>query len=375
MSSKLTRLSQPWRSAVPMQSVPVSPPPMTTTFLPLALSSLPSVRFESSRLLVLALRNSMAKCTPSPSRPSTGRSRGRVAPTASTSASCDACSASSAYRSSPPTLALVTKRTPSSAMRSTRRWTTFTLSALGLGTPYIMRPPTRSSRSYTVTMWPARLSSSAAASPAGPEPMMPTLRPDRTSGGRGTIQPFSKPMSMMVHSMDLMDTGSSMMPSVHAPSHGAGHTRPVNSGKLLVSSRRSSASRQRPWCTSAFHSGILLPSGQPLFSGWCVSALASECDVLWQYGVPQSMQRAACECSCEWSSSPASGSELEALEAVRTTSSQSLRRSVASRYGSPLRAISRKPRRLSAVPTGTTSGRGCCSRDRRAASLISCSLP
>ena len=35
-SSKFTRLLQPWRSAVPMQSVPVSPPPITITSLSLA---------------------------------------------------------------------------------------------------------------------------------------------------------------------------------------------------------------------------------------------------------------------------------------------------------------------------------------------------
>ena len=29
----MVSVSQPWRSDVPMQSVPVSPPPMTTTFL------------------------------------------------------------------------------------------------------------------------------------------------------------------------------------------------------------------------------------------------------------------------------------------------------------------------------------------------------
>jgi len=41
-------------------------------------------------------------------------------------------------------------------------------------------------------------------------------------------------------------TGFSMMPSVQLPSQGAGHTRPVNSGKLLVSCSRSSASFHRP---------------------------------------------------------------------------------------------------------------------------------
>jgi len=35
-SSRFTTPLQPWRIDVPMQSVPVSPPPMTTTFLPFA---------------------------------------------------------------------------------------------------------------------------------------------------------------------------------------------------------------------------------------------------------------------------------------------------------------------------------------------------
>ena len=44
----------------------------------------------------------------------------------------------------------------------------------------------------------------------------------------------------------LMRTGSSLMFSVQAASQGAGHTRPVISGKLLVECRFSAASRQRP---------------------------------------------------------------------------------------------------------------------------------
>ena len=43
--------------------------------------------------------------------------------------------------------------------------------------------------------------------------------------------------------MDLIVTGLSMMLRVHDSSHGAGHTRPVTSGKLLVECRTSSASR------------------------------------------------------------------------------------------------------------------------------------
>lgn len=71
-------------------------------------------------------------------------------------------------------------------------------------------------------------------------------------------------LSMMVHSMVLMATGGSLMPSTQLPSQGAGHTLPVNSGKLLVCKRRYSASCHRPLCTRSFHSGIKLPSGQPV---------------------------------------------------------------------------------------------------------------
>ena len=104
----------------------------------------------------------------------------------------------------------------------------------------------RSARSKTVTQWPALLSCAAAASPAGPEPTTATLRPVRRAGGSGMTQPSSKPLSTMADSMLLMVTAGSLMPSTHEPSHGAGQTRPVNSGKLLVLCSRSSASRHRP---------------------------------------------------------------------------------------------------------------------------------
>ena len=79
-----------------------------------------------------------------------------------------------------------------------------------------------------------------------------------------------------------MVTGSSLMPSTHAASHGAGHSRPVNSGKLFVACSRSDASVQSSFQTRSFHSGMRLPSGQPL----------------WQKGMPQSMHRAAWSCRC-----------------------------------------------------------------------------
>ena len=82
--------------------------------------------------------------------------------------------------------------------------------------------------------------------PAGPEPTTATLRPVLAAGTCGSIQPSFQPRSAIAASIDLMVTGASMMLSVQLASHGAGQTRPVNSGKLLVECRLSSASRQSP---------------------------------------------------------------------------------------------------------------------------------
>ena len=105
----------------------------------------------------------------------------------------------------------------------------------------------RSARSKTVTWWPARFSWSAQARPAGPgADDRHLLAGAHAPAARGTTQPSSKPWSMIAHSIALIVTGGSLMPSTHEPSQGAGQTRPVNSGKLLVLCRRSSASCQRP---------------------------------------------------------------------------------------------------------------------------------
>ena len=133
-------------------------------------------------------------------------------------------------------------------------------------------------RSNTVTAWPARASCCAAARPAGPEPTTATVLPVLTGAGRGTTQPSAHARSMIACSIDLMPTGASLMLSVHASSHGAGQTRPVNSGKLLVESRTANAFFQSARYTRSLKSGMMLLTGQPLL----------------QNGVPQSMQRALC---------------------------------------------------------------------------------
>mmetsp|Transcript_11490 Transcript_11490/g.22898 ORF Transcript_11490/g.22898 Transcript_11490/m.22898 type:complete len:252 (-) Transcript_11490:522-1277(-) len=250
MSSKFVTERQRWRMEVPMQSVPVSPPPITITSLPAAfinssldhaLSMFPSLVMSS--LFWFFVRNSIAKCTPLRSLPGTGRSLGMVAPTQRASASkFDLSSWTSMFL---PMSAFVTNSMPSERRRSTRR-STVSLESFMLGMPYMRRPPMRSSLSKTVTECPIWLSSSAAASPAGPLPTTATVIPVLTFGTRGVMYPSSQALSTMEYSMFLMVTGESTRPATHAPSHGAGQTRPVNSGKLFVEWRRSMASRSWP---------------------------------------------------------------------------------------------------------------------------------
>lgn len=74
--------------------------------------------------------------------------------------------------------------------------------------------------------------------------MTATVLPERRSGGCGVTSPRSHAWSMMETSTFLMVTAGWLMPSTHADSHGAGQSRPVNSGKLFVACRRSDAAVQ-----------------------------------------------------------------------------------------------------------------------------------
>src|SRR5690606_16773795 len=96
------------------------------------------------------------------------------------------------------------------------------------------RPPTFLSLSNTVTIWPARFNCWAAANPDGPEPIIATVFPLRFFGGFALIHPSLKPRSTMYFSMSSIDTGGCIIHNTQADSQGAGHKRPVNSGKLLV---------------------------------------------------------------------------------------------------------------------------------------------
>ena len=93
-----------------------------------------------------------------------------------------------------------------------------------------------------MTLWPARVSCWAAASPAGPEPTTATVLPVSRAGGIGATQPLAQARSMISFSTCSIVTGSWLIPSTQEASQGAGQSRPVNSGKLLVACSRVIAS-------------------------------------------------------------------------------------------------------------------------------------
>lgn len=209
----------PWRWAVPTQSAPVSPPPMTTTCLPSAVIG--GVTRSPSCTLLASGRYSIAWWTPLRSRPGTGRSRAVVAPAATTTASYR-LRRSPAVRSRPISTP-VRKRVPSARICSTRRLMC-RFSILNSGMPYRSSPPTRSARSYTATVWPARVSCWAAARPAGPEPTTATVLPERRSGGGGDAAGLPRPVDD--RDLDVLDGDGRLVDAQHARRLAGGGAQP-----------------------------------------------------------------------------------------------------------------------------------------------------
>ena len=87
--------------------------------------------------------------------------------------------------------------------------------------------------------------------------------PVRTVGGCGSTHPSAKARSAIDSSIILMFTAGRSIATVQLPSHGAGQTLPVNSGKLLVFASRIQASFHCPRQTRSFHSGMKLFTGHP----------------------------------------------------------------------------------------------------------------
>ena len=177
---------QPCLIQVPTQSLPVSPPPITITFLSLADMYLPSVRLESNKLLVVDVRKSTAKYIPLASLPGAFISLGLEAPQASTTASYSSISFLALIFS--PAFAFVINSMPSFFITSSFL-SIICFSNFILGIPYLNKPPILSALSYTVTLCPLELSWSATASPAGPEPITAILLSVLTFGGFAPASP------------------------------------------------------------------------------------------------------------------------------------------------------------------------------------------
>ena len=107
----------PWRMEVPTQSLPVSPPPMTSTSLPFA--SIGGADSSPVRNLFCPSSSSRARCMPPSSRPGILRSRAAGVPIATTTAS--KLRDSHSAEMSRPTSMPVTNRTPSASMILRRR--------------------------------------------------------------------------------------------------------------------------------------------------------------------------------------------------------------------------------------------------------------
>jgi hypothetical protein len=122
---------------------------------------------------------------------------------------------------------------------------------------------------------------SAAVSPAGPAPMIPTDWLDRSATMRtGLTQPISHAVSVMNFSTLPIVTAPNPGSITQLPSHNlsCGQMRPQISGIDEVADDASYASSSRPSAVSRSQSGMLLWSGQ-----WT-----------WQNGTPHCEQRDAC---------------------------------------------------------------------------------
>ena len=234
----------PWRFEVPMQSEPVSPPPMTTTCLPSARIGMTLPSGSSLTRRFCCGRNSMAKWMPSSSRPGIGRSRGFSAPPASTTASWLGDQLGDVELDADMDVAVegdalglhLRDAAVDVALLHLEVGDAVAQQAAGLGVLLV---------DVDVVAGAGELLGAGEAGRAGADDG-DRLAGLASRGGSGLIQPSCQPRSTMAHSIVLMVTGSSMMLSVQDASHGAGQTRPVNSGKLLVECRFLSARCQSP---------------------------------------------------------------------------------------------------------------------------------
>ena len=218
---------------------------MTTTCLPVAHGS-GSATLSPATTLFCCGRNSIAKWTPSSSRPGTGRSRGCSAPPASTTASNSSQRRRMARRPLRRRRADVPTYAGAELDALGRHLLHAAVDQVLLHLEVGNAVAQQAADAIVLLEHARRRGRRARAAARRRGPPGPSRRPRRAcrscaAGGCGTTQPSSQRLVDDACSIDLMPTGSSLMFSVQAASHGAGQMRPVNSGKLLVECSTSSA--------------------------------------------------------------------------------------------------------------------------------------
>ena len=113
---------------------------------------------------------------------------------------------------------------------------TISLSNLNGGIPKVRRPPISSYLSYTTDLIPFLAKTSAQAKPAGPAPIMPTLKFVGFTFDKSGCHPRFNASSVMYFSILPMVTAPKPSFKVHAPSHNlsCGQILPQISGRELV---------------------------------------------------------------------------------------------------------------------------------------------
>ncbi len=202
----------------------------------------------------------MAKWTPCSSRPGMGRSRGMREPIVRTTAS-KSCSSCSPRRSSPTDDAHAERHALGAHLRDAGIEDALLHLEVGDAVAQQAAEAIVALEDHDVVPGARELLSGRET--RGPRADDRDALARALVRGLGLERARARTWSAMVRSMVLMVTGSSRMLRTHDASHGAGHTRPVTSGKLFVSSRRRAASSRRPLSTRSFHSGMRFPSGQP----------------------------------------------------------------------------------------------------------------
>ena len=206
MSSWVT-LKAPWRKAVPMQSDAVSPPPMTTTFLPVARSGVSSpIGSPPDALVLLDQEGHGDSDSRRSSKPGICGSRGRSAPIASKHRVVVV--GERAERAAIADIDIVVKSDAFGLhLRHAKVDAVLFHLEIGNAVAQAGRPPWPGARRHAPRGRRGPAAGRRQVRP-GPEPTMATRLPVCCSGGSGSDPAFAQALSAIACSMLLMVTGT-----------------------------------------------------------------------------------------------------------------------------------------------------------------------